>query len=409
MVEGPPDSLPVPQSSDGRTSLRYYYFDEVRRHLQQIDLSLSGLANGEGKSQGLSKLKNAAQSIEDLAMIHGYEGVENIAEKIKSAAGRILQQQYTLDKDFISKVQIAAGAIHKVLEMEERIELQMNMEKLDEQVEIRQKKIKACTDRLGRKFDRLFARQLELPFRFLDDGDGKTRTSGRENGNEIDDLFDIRELDSIMTLAGSAGSEAKKSDDPERLPVTTVLSSPVNDPSHSQGRRQEATVVERQSLTSEDKRYLDTIEQAVYELQMVPLSVEAVQEIRQACDALQTSVKSSKDQNLILIIDSLKKLTYEKLLETEPVPEYILDLLDQSLKYLNNQLAGSRADEEVIQALSRNFEKVLKAELTQSKKPEAESTESVLPQVLNGKETNSPINKFGSYLKRFINKSDHPD
>lgn len=198
-------------SSDPKSdsSLQCFYNQEVKRGLEHIGASLIKLKQEPGNRECLYQIKELAESISDLAMIHGYEGVETIAEKIRNSTDHELRGKNDLDKNFLTKIGLAVTAIRQVMEMEDYVENQITFEKFSEQIELSQKKVQRCVEKLSRNFEQLFPHQLELPF------DSRTETDIEVNKIEENEksenrnlLFDIREVDSILTLVEKSQLES---------------------------------------------------------------------------------------------------------------------------------------------------------------------------------------------------------
>ena len=168
-------------------SLQDTYSREILRGLTSIKRSLSKLKEDPGKKKELDKIRNAARTISDLAMIHGFEGVENIAEKIWSQINKATKLK-VVDKSLLAKIDAAANGIQRIAEMEKTIESQMNVERISKGVQLNQQKLESCTKQLSDNLDNLNHNQQEMEF---------------DDTNEIkpDELFfDINEIDSVIKI-----------------------------------------------------------------------------------------------------------------------------------------------------------------------------------------------------------------
>ncbi|MFQ5677295.1 MAG: hypothetical protein ACE5G1_15485 [bacterium] len=77
----------------------------------------------------LAEIQVVAKEISDLAMIHGYNGVESIARKLHMAI-RCLPTSVTTSPHFISKIELAMNGIQDVAFMEDCIEERTSVEKV---------------------------------------------------------------------------------------------------------------------------------------------------------------------------------------------------------------------------------------------------------------------------------------
>lgn len=177
-----------------------YYRNQVVHELTRIESILTELKHDLQNKKLLTGVMRSAENVADLAMIHGYEGVESIAEKVRSSTHRLLEEDIELDDAFPAKTRIAVAAIYSILRMENDLEGHMTLDRFDEHIEIAQNRIRTATEKLSQNFDRLFRNQIELPFEFLTRyGDDAER---KFNANQEDhaELFDIREIDSLLNL-----------------------------------------------------------------------------------------------------------------------------------------------------------------------------------------------------------------
>lgn len=317
--------------------LQGYYLQQISASLQRLKTALRGLAENPDQWRKLARMHLLARKIADLAMIHGYEGVETIGEKIAHATHRALTSERPVDKHLITKMATAVRTMDEIVRMEENLEGEMTVERFNERIELGQRRIRSHTEHVAWHFDRHFSKQLDLPLDY--DSPDQTSATG-------DDLFDIREVETdFMDDFADAPVVLSQVGPPEAENVNGAeLTEAVGQPS-----RPEISVAE------EVRSHLGTIEQAVYELQVVPLSVEALNEARLACEGLRASAQKVGDAQAVTLVDLLRHLIEEKLGEGESVPQFVMELLDQSLDFLNRYMADARPANDEMRDLVRKL------------------------------------------------------
>jgi len=170
--------------------LQYTYLREVMKKLQAVNAALAALKKNPTKRAPLKEMIEAVDHISDLSMIHGFDGVEIISQKISSA----IKQQFRSKKKFGPalrlKVESSVKAIHTVLWLEEFLERRMNVEKVERTVVSGEREIENYTQEVMQE---------------LDDEESISETKV----TVVDDVvlpdneslvFDIKEFDSVIHL-----------------------------------------------------------------------------------------------------------------------------------------------------------------------------------------------------------------
>ncbi|MFQ5864158.1 MAG: hypothetical protein ACE5IW_02905 [bacterium] len=380
-----------------------YYYQEARQTLDQIECSLSELQKDPSNQDHWHQIKACAQNVSDLAMIHGYEGVENIANMIRCNSEQILRKEIELGSFLIRKFRLALEAIRQVMALEEEIHSQTKDNNTDKKIELQQNKIKSCAQRISNYFDKLFDNQFELPL--------ETSSLPNNELNELEKLdksknsevlFDIREIDSLMNLADDSSAinsdrETSNSNDAEVIQRTEDNTKNMNSDFPQPLKSTDIALAE---LKIDAKEQLSEFEQAVYELQVIPYAANAIQNIQKACSTLQETAYKLNDKNLFLVLNPLQTLIQKKLTKTEPVSEPILKLLNQTTDLIHTHLDCDVDDEKEIRKLGSKIEKILNVQSVKLLDQEIESKH-LGSQIedLFGKKSQRR-NKIGSFLKR---------
>lgn len=342
-----------------------YYYQEVLDGIERIENSLPKLDLEPNSREYLQQIEQSATDIADLAMIHGYEGVEAIAEKIISISYSLLDTEEDLDKSYCSKVEAATSAMRQVLSMEEDIESLSTLDKFHEQIELGHEKVLGYSETLPKSLNQFFKNQLELPFE-----DTNTpvidvnKIAENNNHAKQDNEFDIREIEDLLTLKNDIqkGSLEKQGSELNQNEVCPNFEEKRENINESLNQEKEFTAIKINNYPTDVQQLLNTIEQAVYEVRVFPNSADAVREIREACRNLQETARQTKDKKLKLIVEPLQKLTHENIIKTKPISESISELINEGVELLHNHLDLSQVNEKEIKELARKVDKVLKVE-----------------------------------------------
>ena len=103
------------------------YVRKVMRGLKKIRIALARVHDNPNNRDACIEIRNTAQSISELAMIHGYHGVESIARKIYTSFKR---SKIKSDPDFLYKIELALKGNQRVVGMEDGIERKLTIEKV---------------------------------------------------------------------------------------------------------------------------------------------------------------------------------------------------------------------------------------------------------------------------------------
>lgn len=94
-----------------------YYATEVRKNIENLAGALSEIDGQTAFLEKINVIINALQCIKDLAMIHGYEGVEAIAERMENGARHYLSQGLDSPELFRAKMNQALDVLRRMVDM----------------------------------------------------------------------------------------------------------------------------------------------------------------------------------------------------------------------------------------------------------------------------------------------------
>jgi chemotaxis protein histidine kinase CheA len=140
-------------------SLRSYFLREASVNLQKIGTAVAQWQLALENSDCLNEIKSITRALFDLAMIHGYDGVENMAQKLLRIVEHLVKSSAHYDADVAAKMNAAVQAIRQVVEMESGSESQMTVETVNRQVAAAEREVQNRTAQLAESFAPLLSFQ----------------------------------------------------------------------------------------------------------------------------------------------------------------------------------------------------------------------------------------------------------
>ncbi len=113
-----------------------YYFAELMRGLHRISRVVAKLRLGAEKGVSLQRISESFRNIRDLAMIHGYEGVEKLASKIDAELKVKAADCPAPTAGLLDQITAAIVAIKQIAGFEEAMESQLTVDRIDWKAEL---------------------------------------------------------------------------------------------------------------------------------------------------------------------------------------------------------------------------------------------------------------------------------
>ncbi len=196
MADSPTTGAALRKSELRPATLNRLYLRKVLLHLAVLEKTMKHLRQAEQSGPYLKRVGAIARAIRDLAMVHGFEGMENIAGKLASTFGVLASREMPLTPPMVDKLEMAIRTMRQVVRMEAKIEQHMTVERVRRVVEINQGRLQDCAERLSDCLTHLISPPETLP----------QRTAAAQQPS--DPLFDICEPESILTLANPQGDDS---------------------------------------------------------------------------------------------------------------------------------------------------------------------------------------------------------
>ncbi len=122
--------------------LQHHYFQEAVKTLIRIKDHLHHLEQYPKNKDCYRRVLKEATAIADLAMIHGYDGVENIAAKVARYFGNLIKEDKWVDTEMVQQINQAINMIPKVAESETELEENMTIERISRDAKASQKEVR---------------------------------------------------------------------------------------------------------------------------------------------------------------------------------------------------------------------------------------------------------------------------
>ena len=176
-------------------TLQHHYFQEAVKTLIRIKTHLQHLEQYPQNKDCYRRIFEEATSIADLAMIHGYDGVENIAAKIACYFGNLIRENKWVESEMVHQINQAINMIPKVAESEAALEENLTIERISRDAEASQKEV------------RDIARSVTDELAVLNN---ETKCPAHQKVTVVDEEeleFDIREFDSVDKIVNKFKKE----------------------------------------------------------------------------------------------------------------------------------------------------------------------------------------------------------
>ena len=177
------------------------YLTEVNLGVEKIEGILAAIKAEPKDDLNVVALRAAVQFIWDLAMIHGFEGVETISGKLCCTISHSRAAGTQLSPLLLSRVRGALVVIREVAELESTMEQHLTVDTVSQDARIHQNRIQDRTQEFSRTIDLLVDEDSST----FDDDQGEDERLGESLSIVTEEdvpnlMFDIAELDSVMTL-----------------------------------------------------------------------------------------------------------------------------------------------------------------------------------------------------------------
>jgi chemotaxis protein histidine kinase CheA len=101
-----------------------YYASEVSKNITNLTAALQTVRDHASLMEKITTIIEALQAVKDLAMIHGYEGVEAVAERMENGARHYLSQNHHSVERFVERMKQAVDVLRRLVEMTDEREAQ---------------------------------------------------------------------------------------------------------------------------------------------------------------------------------------------------------------------------------------------------------------------------------------------
>ncbi|HEX9653092.1 MAG TPA: hypothetical protein VGA99_05235 [bacterium] len=168
-----------------QASLESFYLQQVCTNLKKIEKAIARWRRAGNDVRALKRMKDSSLAIFDFAMVHGYDGVENMALKLQQTVDFLIQARERYNSTIAAKLKSAVLAIRQVVEMEAENERQMTIENVSRCVEATHEEVQSRTEQLAESFEPIVK---------------VSRSQPHASPSEHSPWFDISEHDTLIRL-----------------------------------------------------------------------------------------------------------------------------------------------------------------------------------------------------------------
>lgn len=290
-----------------------YYASEVRRHLENLAIALSEIDGQAAFMEKVNTIIEALQCIRDLAMIHGYESVETIAEKMENGTRHYLTQGADAVAQFKAKMDQALDVLRRLLDLVDDYEAQKLVKETARAMdyEIDALPIKPTAETPEDKSDVALREIVEATID--EDDDGILQIQSTDSAPQYasqDEFFDICEPQ-LQVSEVAAGDEL-------RGQVTSLpLDSLIVEHQAEEGVDETFDAILSRKLLD----HLDRLSLALVHISQNDNRALAVQEVRDTCSALKILSEQVGHAAFNQLVFPLDRLVRESLQPEEESPE----------------------------------------------------------------------------------------
>lgn len=110
--------------------------EEIKSGMDQIEETIESMSSKSDNYLKILDLRKNSEWVTDLSMIHGFEGVQNISEKLNAAINHSIDAGEGLTQELLTKVRQAVAAMREVANLESNIEQHLTVENVTERAEL---------------------------------------------------------------------------------------------------------------------------------------------------------------------------------------------------------------------------------------------------------------------------------
>jgi hypothetical protein len=177
------------------------FVEDLKSGMFRIEELAGQMKLGTANDQSVAELKETAHWISDVSMIHGFEGVQTISEKLCHSIDRSTDSK-SLTPAQLSKIRGAIVAMREVVDLESDIEHHLTVESVTERAQLNRIKVFDRTHEFSKRVDSDAGSDAPPEVDCAEESASETEQEVNVVDSEMsaDPMFDIAEVDSVMNL-----------------------------------------------------------------------------------------------------------------------------------------------------------------------------------------------------------------
>lgn len=329
-----------------------HYTAEVSKNIATLQSLMLSMRDHDSLLMNRLAFTQALQSIRDLAMIHGFECVEAVAEKIESSLRGYDKETCEQPAQFIGRLGQAIEVLRQLAAMSDEHEAQHLLKKAEYVMDHAIDSIEPELETTAKEYPMAIAVSSDNAFPVEDDDpdDFVTSKSDEASNMDDDDYFDIREPDMPLLKADDENTYGRI---PESVSVVDdfSLNSDVRDAVIIDGVMNDILI---KKLTHE----LDRLSAAIERVYVSRDGIHGIQEIRDICSSLKNQSEQLGASLFNDIVFPLERVSM-KCLQDEDESALVLQTIARAEESLRAYLLSPTENGYEMSALKAELETVL--------------------------------------------------
>ncbi|MBD3288630.1 hypothetical protein GF337_07510 [candidate division KSB1 bacterium] len=304
-----------------KSSLNKYCLNEIDNNLKYIEFCIEECKSKDGVDKSLVKLLNSCQTIEDLAMIYGYQGVENLAANINSAVSSIVEGKRKITAAFLDKLAIALEGIRSMSGIDDEMLVSSIVNSTTDRILNRNTQIapieKKEKERLTRKSNKKKKKPLQV--------------KQPQKKAEQQSRFEIKEANTIQSLIDLIEKNRKSE------------SNSANDAQPEEKEKEKLNNGEIEKVFNtifleETHENLSFLQEALEAIGSDSAPGESIMRIKEACGSLKDSAASFNVTDVRETLDRLHRISSKHLNFTESPSAEAINLIRDTHEFLSGYI-----------------------------------------------------------------------
>ncbi len=332
MVENSPQKR---NEKINKSTLNKYCLNEIDNNLKYIQFCLDESKADKNADNSLGKILDSCQTIEDLAMIYGYQGIENLAANINAAVTSIVKGERHVSEIFINKLGIAVQGIRSMTGVDDDNLVKSIVSSTISKIVNSDSQASAVEMKTASTKNSIHVNRESKP------------EKSTPKKDEPRSVFKIQEANTIQTLIDLIEKNRKK-EDPQTDENQIDLSA-------EQLNNGEIEKVFNTIFVEETQENLKFLREALDAINSNSAPGEAIMRIKEACSSLKDSAASFSIIDVRDTFEKLHRITNRHLNFNSPPSSQVIGLIQDATNLLSDYLQNQDINLDPINQKLKHF------------------------------------------------------